>query len=67
MKHEPILFTVSEKIIPNWHIIGHTRFRFLTSVNIRTGLTQIITETFSGPKPKKALVLGCINGTQKWA
>jgi len=65
MKHEPILLTETEKNIPIWRIIGHSRFNFLTSVNIGMGLIQIIRETLSAPKPKKALVLVCINKTKK--
>jgi len=48
------------------HIIHHSRFSFLASINGKMGFTQIINETWSGilmgPRPMKALVLGCITG-----
>jgi hypothetical protein len=43
-------------------IISHSQFSFLTGMNGRTHLTQIIREAWSGirmdPKPMKALVVG---------
>jgi hypothetical protein len=63
MKHELILLMETDL----WPIISYSRFSFLTSVNIRKGLTQIIRKTLPGPKPKKALVLGCKNRVKKWA
>jgi hypothetical protein len=51
------------------HIINYSRFSFLASMNGKMGFTQIINKTWSGiqigPRPMKAMVLGCIVGVRK--
>jgi len=50
-------------------IINHSTFSFLASMNGKMGFTQVMNEAWSGilmgPRPLKALMLGCIAGVRK--
>jgi hypothetical protein len=66
MEHEPILQAGSNRKLPRYAYHKPFKSSSLTSVNGRTDSTQTtkgawsITQT--GPRPLKALVLGCIDG-----
>jgi hypothetical protein len=71
MEHEPILQMGTDKMIPNMHITCQSQSSSLTSVNGRMGSPQTKKGTWSGtwmgPRPIKALVLGCIGEASGWA